>query len=91
MDYTQRNHSHFKITGLETHGKVLYVFVHVFFVDMCTLLHSRHMGKPNLNNAIQRVFGWSYKLDYLDISHCFLLCELGKTNKCIFKFAFLSI
>ena len=33
-------HSHSENTGLETHGKVLlYVFVHVFFVGVCALLH----------------------------------------------------
>ena len=48
-------HNHSKNTGLETHEKVfLYVFVHVFFVGMCTVLRSRHMGKPNLNNASLR-------------------------------------
>ena len=46
------NHSHSKNTGLETHDKVLlYVFLHVFFVGMCTVLRSGHMGKPNLNNT----------------------------------------
>ena len=41
-----------KNTGLETLEKVLfYVSHHVFFVGMCTLVCSRHMGKPNLNNA----------------------------------------
>ena len=45
-------HSHSENTGLETHEKVLlYVFHHVFLVGMCTLDRSRHMGKPNLNNA----------------------------------------
>ena len=45
-------HSHCKNTGLETHEKVLlYVFHHVFFVSMYTLIRSRHIGKPNLNNA----------------------------------------
>ena len=29
----------------------LYAFHHVFFVCMCTLVRSRHMGKPNLINA----------------------------------------
>ena len=46
------HHSHSKINGLETPEKVLlYAFVHFFFVDMSMVLRSRHMGKPNLNNA----------------------------------------
>ena len=45
-------HSHFKNMGLKTHEKVLlYVFVHVLFVGMCTVFRSRYTGKPNLSNA----------------------------------------
>ena len=47
---TKRSHS--KNTGLETHeNALLYVFHHVFFVSVCTFVRSRHMGKPNPNNA----------------------------------------
>ena len=46
------NHSHSVKNGLETHEKGIVVcFYDVFFVGMCTLVRSRHMGKPNLNNA----------------------------------------
>ena len=46
------HHSHSKNIGLETHGIILlYIFVLVSFVSMCTVLCSRHMGKPNLNKA----------------------------------------
>ena len=45
-------HSHSVKNGLETHEKGIVVcFYDVFFVGMCTLVRSRHMGKPNLNNA----------------------------------------
>ena len=45
-------HSDSKKTGLESYEKVLlYVFHHVFFIGMCTVLRSKHMGKPNLDNA----------------------------------------
>ena len=45
-------HSHSMKNGLETHEKGIVVcFYDVFFVGMCTLVRSRHMGKPNLNNA----------------------------------------
>ena len=45
-------HSPSMKNGLETHEKDIVVcFYDVFFVGMCTLVCSRHMGKPNLNNA----------------------------------------
>ena len=52
LQTSYEHHSHSQHNGIETHEKVLfYVFVHVFFVGMFTVLRSRHIGEPNLNNT----------------------------------------